>query len=127
MPKNRGRMRRSGIHITLAALLAAAPAAAIAGQSAVKAALAPTTVAIDAHAFAPAILTITAGTTVTWKNGDDTVHSIVADNKSFRSGALDTDDKWSHTFATPGEYGYFCSLHPYMVGKIVVKPAGKSS
>jgi plastocyanin len=64
---------------------------------------------------------------VTWKNGDDTVHSIVADNKSFRSGALDTADSWSHTFATPGEYGYFCSLHPYMTGRIIVTPAGKPS
>jgi plastocyanin len=42
----------------------------------------------------------------------------------FKSAALDTDDKFSQTFAAPGEYEYFCSIHPYMTGKIVVKPAG---
>jgi plastocyanin len=42
----------------------------------------------------------------------------------FKSAALDTDDKFSETFTAPGEYEYFCSIHPYMTGKIVVKPAG---
>ncbi|HEU0155825.1 MAG TPA: cupredoxin family copper-binding protein [Stellaceae bacterium] len=127
-----GKMQFRPVRLTLAAigicgLSAAMPHGASAGEHTVKAALAPATVAIDAHAFAPATLTVTAGTTITWKNGDDTVHSIVADNKSFRSGALDTDESWSHTFATPGQYSYFCSLHPFMTGKIIVVPAGKQS
>lgn len=111
----------------MAFLTAALPSVAAAGQTAVEASTAAATVVIDNHAFAPAMLSIAAGTTVTWKNADDTVHNIVADNKSFRSAALDTDDSFSHTFAIPGEYQYFCSLHPYMVGKIIVKPASKSS
>jgi plastocyanin len=45
----------------------------------------------------------------------------------FKSAALDTDDTFSHTFAAPGEYAYICTIHPYMVGKIVVKPAAKTS
>ena len=52
----------------------------------------------------------------------------MADNNgTFKSAALDTDDTFSHTFATAGEYPYICSIHPYMIGKIIVKPAGKVS
>ena len=38
---------------------------------------------------------------------------------------FDTDETFSHTFATPGEYPYICTMHPYMVGKIIVRPAAK--
>ncbi len=86
-----------------------------------------TTIDIDNFAFAPPDLTIAAGTTVTWKNEDDEVHRVTDDHKGFSSAALDTDDSYSHTFTKPGVYHYFCSVHPYMVGKIVVKPAGARS
>jgi plastocyanin len=79
------------------------------------------TVTIDHHAFAPAALTVAAGTTVIWKNADDTPHTVTDKNGVFRSSGLDNGDSFSHTFAMPGEYTYFCSLHPFMVGKIVVK------
>ena len=46
---------------------------------------------------------------------------------SFRSKALDTDDKFSFTFTTPGTYKYFCSLHPHMTGTIVVEAATGSN
>jgi plastocyanin len=81
------------------------------------------TITIDNFAFAPADLTITAGTTVTWKNKDGEVHRVQDDHNGFSSAALDTDDSFSHTFAAPGVYHYICSIHPYMVGKIIVKPA----
>jgi plastocyanin len=64
---------------------------------------------------------------VTWKNDDDSPHRIGDKNGTFKSAALDTDDTFSHTFAAPGEYPYICTIHPYMVAKIVVKPAGKMS
>ena len=64
-----------------------------------------------------------AGTTVTWKNEDDIPHTVVSTTKAFRSKALDTDDSFSFTFTTPGTYEYFCSLHPHMVGTVVVDPA----
>jgi plastocyanin len=79
------------------------------------------------QAFAPATLTVTAGTTVTWKNEDDSPHRIGDKNGAFKSAALDTDDTFSHTFAAPGEYPYICTIHPYMVGKVIVKPAGPAS
>ena len=40
-----------------------------------------------------------------------------------KSSALDTTDKFSFTFATPGTYEYFCSLHPHMTGTVVVEAA----
>ena len=46
---------------------------------------------------------------------------VVEKKLSFRSKALDTDDAYSYTFATAGSFDYFCSLHPHMVGKIIVK------
>ena len=81
------------------------------------------TVKIDNFTFEPEKLTIKAGTTVTWKNEDDIPHTIASATKAFKSKALDTDDSFSFTFATPGTYEYFCSLHPHMTGTIVVEAA----
>ena len=114
--------------VGLTALLAAAlPELTAAGVAAVTAAASPATVDIDNFAFTPAALTVTAGTTVTWKNEDDSPHRIGDQNGTFKSAALDTDDTFSHTFAAPGEYPYICTIHPYMAGKIIVKPVGKTS
>ena len=111
--------------VGVTALLAAAlPELTAAGAAAVTAAASPATVDIDNFAFTPAALTVTAGTTVTWKNEDDSPHRIGDKNGTFKSAALDTDDSFSHTFAAPGEYPYICTIHPYMVGKIIVKRAG---
>lgn len=106
------------------ALLAAGlPSLGAASDAVVEAAAKTATVTIDNFAFAPPDLTIAAGTTVTWKNEDGEVHRVKEDHNRFSSAALDTDDSFSHTFETPGIYHYICSIHPYMVGKIVVKPA----
>jgi plastocyanin len=56
------------------------------------------------------------------ENDDDTVHTVVALDGTFRSQALDTEDKFSFTFDRPGTFEYFCSLHPYMKAKVVVAP-----
>jgi len=76
---------------------------------------------IDNFAFTPTELTVKAGTTVEWVNRDDIPHVVVSDDKkTFKSKALDTDDKFSYTFTTPGTYSYFCSVHPKMTGRVVV-------
>ena len=49
------------------------------------------------------------------------MNTVVAVDKSFKSKVLDTDDKFSFTFAKPGTFDYFCSIHPHMTGKVVVK------
>jgi len=97
----------------------AAGAAASAATPAVAAA--PATVKIDNFTFSPATLTIPVGTTVTWVNGDDIPHVVAEKNRVFKSKTLDTDDKFTFTFSTPGTVEYFCSLHPHMVGKIIVQ------
>ncbi len=78
-------------------------------------------ITIDNFTFSPAELTVAPGTTVTWTNGDDIPHTVVSNDKVFRSKVLDTDDHFSFTFTKPGEYAYFCSIHPHMTGKVVVR------
>jgi plastocyanin len=114
--------------VGVTALLAVAlPELTAAGEAVVAAATSAATVKIDNFAFAPATLTVTAGTTVTWKNEDDSPHRIGDKNGTFKSAALDTDDTFSHTFTVPGEYAYICTIHPYMAGKIIVKTAKPAS
>jgi plastocyanin len=78
-------------------------------------------VKIDNFSFGPAELTVAAGTTVTWTNRDDIPHTVVSTDKVFKSKVLDTEEKFSYTFTQPGSFPYFCSIHPKMTGKIVVK------
>ena len=72
--------------------------------------------------FDPPILTVNAGTTVTWVNADDIPHLVSEKNGKFRSSAFDTNDKFSQTFSTAGTFEYFCAIHPHMTGEIVVTP-----
>ncbi|HEY2710653.1 MAG TPA: cupredoxin family copper-binding protein [Caulobacteraceae bacterium] len=98
-------------------------AAAVLAFGAIGVALAATETPIKIENFtfqAPAI-TVAAGTTVTWTNDDDIPHTVRAVDGSFHSKAMDTADSYSFTFTKPGVYSYFCTLHPKMVGKVVVK------
>jgi plastocyanin len=79
------------------------------------------TVKIDNFSFTPATITVPAGTQVHWTNRDDIPHTVVADDKSFKSKALDTDEEFTYTFSKPGTYKYFCSLHPKMTATVVVQ------
>ena len=81
----------------------------------------PNVVTIDNFSFTSPELTVAVGTTVKWVNHDDIPHTVVENNKTFRSKALDTDDSYSFTFTSAGTFSYFCSLHPKMQGKIIVK------
>jgi plastocyanin len=78
-------------------------------------------VKIDNFSFGPAELTVAVGTTVTWTNRDDIPHTVVSTDKVFKSKVLDTDEKFSYTFAQAGTFPYFCSIHPKMTGKVIVK------
>lgn len=99
---------------------------AASGQGSVWAAAAKGTssgaeVKIDNFSFTPQVITVKAGTTITWTNHDDIPHTVVSDDQLFKSKTLDTDDKFSTTLTKPGTYSYFCSIHPRMTGKIIVE------
>lgn len=78
-------------------------------------------VTIKGFAFVAQTITVPVGTTVTWINQDEDPHTVTANDKSFHSTALDTGEKYSVTFTHAGEFAYFCSLHPHMTGKVIVK------
>ena len=100
--------------LALAFALTAAPS--FAGN-----ATASTIVMAKGFMFAPTSLTIKSGSTVTWTNKDDEPHTVVSDSGLFRSGALDTNEGFSFRFDKPGTYRYACSIHPRMVGTIIVR------
>jgi plastocyanin len=77
-------------------------------------------VTIDNFTFSPAELKVKVGDTVTWTNHDDIPHTVVSAGK-FRSKTMDTDNEFSFTFTSAGDYKYFCSLHPHMTGMIKVE------
>jgi len=76
---------------------------------------------INNFAFTPDTITVPVGAQVTWTNKDEVVHNVVSSDKSIKSKALDTDDKFTFTFTKPGTFSYVCTIHPRMKGTVVVK------
>jgi plastocyanin len=114
------RSRATALALGLASLALAA--GVVAHEIEAKPSAAPAIeVRIDNFTFEPATITVAPGTTVTWINADDIPHTVAADDRSFHSKPLDTDDHFSFTFTSAGEYAYFCSLHPHMTGKVLVE------
>jgi plastocyanin len=88
------------------------PAAPVAGDA----------VNIDNFAFAPATLTVHAGSTVTWTNRDEEPHTVVANDGSFHSPGMGSQATFSYTFPKAGRFDYVCSVHPFMHATVVVTP-----
>lgn len=82
------------------------------------------TVSIANYAFAPATVTVKAGTTVTWVNSDPVQHKILSDATppSFGSDNIPQGGNYSLTFRTAGTFDYHCQIHPSMKGTIIVTP-----
>lgn len=80
-------------------------------------------VRIGNFAFAPATVTVAAGTTLRWVNDDDVPHIVIGVDRDtpIKSPPLDTDDEYTVVLDKPGTYKYFCSLHPHMVGTVLVQ------
>ncbi len=71
--------------------------------------------------YEPADITVAAGTTVTWDWRGRDKHSATSDDGAFDSGVKQgAGQKWSFTFANPGQYPYSCTPHPFMVGTVNV-------
>jgi plastocyanin len=71
--------------------------------------------------YQPQQLTVKVGDTVTWVNQDGPQHDVVANGGEFKSALLDNGGTFSFTFAKAGTYKYYCSIHPNMVGTVVVQ------
>jgi plastocyanin len=101
----------------------AVPAAARQAADSASDTSAPDQIVIDNFSFGPALMTVARGTRITWINHDDEPHTIVHDGtpRLFKSAALDVGESFSFTFAEPGIYRYFCSIHPHMQGIVVVQ------
>ncbi len=91
------------------------------GAAIAPAAASTTTVQLRDDAYSPSTVTIHAGDTVVFVNNDDDAHTVTATDGSFDSKGLDTHERWSHTFTKAGTYPYFCQLHPFMKGTVIVQ------
>jgi plastocyanin len=73
--------------------------------------------------YAPSPSTVSNGTMVNWTNDDSTFHTVTSTNlpPTFDSGLMQPGKKYTFTIASPGIYDYFCRLHPFMRGRVIVK------
>ena len=110
------RAARAGLGVVMVGLLLAYGPCAMAAET-----KAGTQIEVKDFTFMPTTLTVAVGDKVTWVNKDEEPHTVVSDTGAFRSGAIDTDGSFSYKFDQPGTYHFTCSIHPRMVGTIVVK------
>jgi plastocyanin len=87
-------------------------------------------VATNNEFFKPKTIETSVGSMVTWKNNDNTIHTVTSGtvinntptpDKKFDSGYLKSGDSFPFVFDTAGEYPYYCSVHPWMMGKVTIK------
>ncbi len=81
------------------------------------------TVHIKDDAYTPARVTVHTGDTVLFVNDDDDAHTVTATDNRFDSKGMDTGASWQYTFSKSGTYAYFCEMHPFMKGVVIVKGA----
>ena len=79
------------------------------------------TVTIEDFAFAPGNLEVPTGAKVTWTNKDSAPHDATARNGEWQTERLSGGESDSLTFETPGKYDYYCSIHPDMKARLVVR------
>jgi plastocyanin len=64
---------------------------------------------------------INVNNTVVWVNEDDVTHAVVARDGSFNFPSINPGQSVSFTFTRPARYDYYCNLHPWMTGTVVVE------
>jgi len=76
--------------------------------------------------FSPPTITVVIGVnnTVIWTNDDSAEHTVTATDGSFNSGSIEPGQTFAYTFTAPGTYTYYCTIHPWMRGTVIVKAAG---
>lgn len=114
--------------VTVLALLAASalsPVAAHATDAQDRAA--GVTVDVVDMAFARPSVTVSVGGTVTWRFGDPKAHSSTSDGGFWDSGLQSDGDTWSRAFTSAGSFGYFCTTHDDMRGRVQVRPTASGT
>jgi plastocyanin len=114
-------VRRAALALALGAL-AAAPAAAQMPMPGGPGGEGPPGPHVDIgfDAYAPDRVDAVVGDAVTWTNASVRAHTVTADDGSFDSGRLTSDDRFAHTFTAEGSYAYHCTVHPFMRGEVDV-------
>ncbi len=72
------------------------------------------------ESYSPTIIQIITGTTVTWTNNDSVFHTVTDIGGTFDSDLIQPDSSWKHAFYNEGKYTYFCTIHPWMKGIVIV-------
>jgi amicyanin len=101
------------------ALVAIGVTAVLVGARALAAT--PPTIGIKEFKYGPPMLSVPVGSTVTWVNHDEEPHTVTSATGAFSSPGLVNDDTFAQKFTKPGTYEYFCKIHPFMKGTVVVK------
>ncbi|WP_119571096.1 plastocyanin/azurin family copper-binding protein [Candidatus Nitrosotenuis aquarius] len=70
--------------------------------------------------FIPNTAYVTVGGTVTWKNSDTAAHTATEVEAKFDSSIVMSGAEYSHTFEEAGTFDYYCIVHPWMKGKVIV-------
>lgn len=83
----------------------------------------PNVVVMASSSFNPSILTVTRGTTITWRNDDVAIHTSKSDSTGWDTGDIASGATATTTFNTPGTFRYHCTYHRAMgmVGTITVQ------
>jgi plastocyanin len=76
---------------------------------------------IHNFAFHPARLVVSPGTRVIWQNLDGDPHTVRTNGQGFSSQAINTNGHFAFVLRKPGTYAYFCTIHPFMHGVVVVR------
>lgn len=77
-------------------------------------------VTIQNMMFAPSTLNVRVGDTVVWTNNDSVAHTVTGDTAGPRSTSIAQGGTYSYTFTTSGTFSYHCSIHPSMMGTVMV-------
>ena len=80
-------------------------------------------VVIDAMRFTPQVVQVRPGDTITWVNRDLVAHNVTANGAKLRSGDLAPGQSWRYTVRPGASFGYVCTLHPVMNGRVELETA----
>jgi len=77
--------------------------------------------------YSPDVIHVVIGVnnTVVWTNNDNVTHTVTSTSGVFNSGFIPPGQSWNYTFTYPGTFNYYCTIHPWMKGTVIVEaPTG---